>query len=75
MEHYQLHAGDRLLFYTDGIVEARSPEGEPFGLERFIDFIVRREADGLLGAGDTAPAHPVDHALPARPSCRTTRPC
>ncbi|MFC5819316.1 PP2C family protein-serine/threonine phosphatase [Nonomuraea harbinensis] len=47
VEHYQLHAGDRLLFYTDGIVEARSPEGEPFGLERFIDYIVRREADGL----------------------------
>jgi serine phosphatase RsbU (regulator of sigma subunit) len=44
---HQLEPGDRLLFYTDGIVEARSPDGEPFGLDRFTDFIVRREADGL----------------------------
>jgi serine phosphatase RsbU (regulator of sigma subunit) len=44
---YQLEPGDRLVFYTDGIVEARSPEGEPFGPERFADFIIRREADGL----------------------------
>lgn len=45
--HYQLQPGDRLLFYTDGIIEAQSPDGELFGLERFIDFIIRHEADGL----------------------------
>ncbi|MFG1949352.1 PP2C family protein-serine/threonine phosphatase [Nonomuraea sp. NPDC048826] len=45
--HYQLEPGDRLVFYTDGIVEARSPDGEVFGLQRFVDFIVRREADGM----------------------------
>ncbi|SEU30796.1 PP2C family protein-serine/threonine phosphatase [Nonomuraea wenchangensis] len=44
---YQLEPGDRLLFYTDGIVEARSPDGEVFGLERFADFVVRHEADGV----------------------------
>ncbi|MED7923522.1 PP2C family protein-serine/threonine phosphatase [Nonomuraea sp. LP-02] len=44
---YQLEPGDRLLFYTDGVVEARSPDGEVFGLERFADFVVRHEADGV----------------------------
>ncbi|NYE50748.1 serine phosphatase RsbU (regulator of sigma subunit) [Spinactinospora alkalitolerans] len=44
---YQLEPGDRLLFFTDGVTEARSPDGELFGLERFTDFIIRREADGL----------------------------
>ena len=29
-----LGAGDRLLFYTDGITEARSPEGEEYGEDR-----------------------------------------
>ncbi|MET8002713.1 PP2C family protein-serine/threonine phosphatase [Nonomuraea glycinis] len=47
IERYQLHRGDRLLFYTDGIVEAQSPEGEMFGLDRFIEFIVRHEAYGM----------------------------
>ncbi|MEV4315675.1 PP2C family protein-serine/threonine phosphatase [Actinocrispum sp. NPDC049592] len=43
----QLQPGDRLLLYTDGIVEARDPAGRQFGLRRFTDFIIRREADGL----------------------------
>ncbi|WP_219465154.1 PP2C family protein-serine/threonine phosphatase [Nonomuraea rhizosphaerae] len=47
LERYQLERGDRLLFYTDGIIEAQSPCGELFGLERFVDFVVRREADGM----------------------------
>ncbi|WP_235854782.1 PP2C family protein-serine/threonine phosphatase [Nonomuraea aridisoli] len=44
---YQLQPRDRLLLYTDGVIEAQSPDGELFGLERFIDFVVRHEADGL----------------------------
>jgi hypothetical protein len=43
----QLQPNDRMLLYTDGIIEARDPAGHQFGLQRFTDFIIRREADGL----------------------------
>ena len=43
----RLEPGDRLLYYTDGIPEAREPSGELFGMERFADFVIRQEAKGL----------------------------
>ena len=36
-----LEPGDHVLFYTDGLVEARSPEGEFFGEDRLGDLLVR----------------------------------
>lgn len=33
--------------HTDGVTEARDSEGREFGIDRFVDFIVRHEADGL----------------------------
>ncbi|WP_051853154.1 PP2C family protein-serine/threonine phosphatase [Streptomyces aureocirculatus] len=42
-----LEPGDQLLLYTDGIVEARDDQGREFGHDRFVDFIIRRQADGL----------------------------
>ncbi len=41
-----LHPGDRVLFYSDGIVEARSPDGEFFGEERLADFVIQADAEG-----------------------------
>jgi len=42
-----LQPGDQVLFYSDGVVEARSPEGEFFGTERLVDLVVRNLAAGL----------------------------
>ena len=43
----QLQAGDRVLLYTDGVIEARDEEGHEFGARRFADFIIRHESDGF----------------------------
>lgn len=44
-EHLQ--RGDRLLLYTDGVVEARVGDGELFGVERLSDFVIRHVASGV----------------------------
>jgi serine phosphatase RsbU (regulator of sigma subunit) len=40
-----LEPDDHVLFYTDGVVEARSADGEFFGRHRLVDFVVRTLAD------------------------------
>lgn len=42
----QLEPGDRVLFYTDGVVEERLPCGEPFGERRLVEHLVREQAAG-----------------------------
>lgn len=41
----RLQPGDRVLFYTDGVVESRSPDGVTFGVDRLVDLLVRGAAD------------------------------
>ena len=43
----QLQPHDRVLLYTDGVTEARSPAGEFFGVERLVDLLTRNLAAGL----------------------------
>ena len=46
----QLEPGDRVLLYTDGAIEARSPDGEFFGVERLTELVLRHLASGLAAA-------------------------
>ena len=38
---------DRILMFTDGVVEARSPEGAEFGVERLVELVVHHLDDHL----------------------------
>ncbi|WP_214414018.1 PP2C family protein-serine/threonine phosphatase [Sphaerisporangium fuscum] len=42
----RLRPQDRVLFYTDGVIEARSDSGEPFGLDNFTEYLIRATAAG-----------------------------
>lgn len=42
-----LEPGDRVLLYTDGVVEARSPDGEEFGVGMLADLFVRESSSGM----------------------------
>jgi hypothetical protein len=42
-----LEPEDRLLLFTDGVVEARGKTGEFFGAERLVDFVCKALADRL----------------------------
>jgi serine phosphatase RsbU (regulator of sigma subunit) len=43
----QLEPGDRILLHTDGVVEAKDPDGVLFGLDRLVDLAERGAAAGL----------------------------
>ncbi|MEU9377802.1 PP2C family protein-serine/threonine phosphatase [Streptomyces sp. NPDC048255] len=48
--HARLQPGDRVLLYSDGVTEARSPDGGLFGEQRLGDAVIRS-----LAAGNNAP--------------------
>ncbi len=63
-----LAPGDRVLFFTDGVVEERLPGGEQFGGERLRDLIERTTAADLTCAETV---RRLSHALMAARSGRT----
>jgi phosphoserine phosphatase RsbU/P len=44
-----LEPGDRILLFTDGVVEAQDPDGVLFGVDRLVDLAERGAAAGLPG--------------------------
>lgn len=41
-----LQPGDRLVLFSDGVIEARSKDGEFFGIDRLLDLLTREESAG-----------------------------
>lgn len=41
-----LEPGDQVVFFTDGVIEARSPDGAFFGADRLADLVSRASAGG-----------------------------
>jgi sigma-B regulation protein RsbU (phosphoserine phosphatase) len=56
----ELEAGDTLVLYTDGVVDAREPGGERFGEER-----LRVAVDAAAGGSAEDVAAAVDEAVAA----------
>lgn len=48
--HERLEPGDRVVLYSDGVTEARSPEGDFFGDQRLADMLTRNFAARLPAA-------------------------
>ena len=42
----ELEPDDAVLLYTDGVTEARTADGELFGLDRLVDLLEREAASG-----------------------------
>ena len=42
-----LEPGDQVLFFTDGVIEARSADGSFFGVDRLIDMVARTSASAM----------------------------
>lgn len=45
-KHLKLDPGDKIYIFTDGIIEALSPEGEPFGIARLQKFLADHAVHG-----------------------------
>jgi serine phosphatase RsbU (regulator of sigma subunit) len=56
----QLSEGDLLVLYTDGVIEARTPGGEQFGLERLCSIVEEAASERTASIRDRVMAAVVD---------------
>ena len=72
-----LRPGDRLLMFTDGLIEARSPDGEFIDPQPFLHEAALADADtaldGLLAALQRAAGHALDDDLALLLACYDPR--
>jgi len=62
-----LEAGDVLILYTDGVTEAESPSGEPFGEMRLAELVGRWREESAHQVASRAAAE-LDRFAPGEPS-------
>jgi serine phosphatase RsbU (regulator of sigma subunit) len=62
-----LQSDDLLLLYSDGVIDARAPSGEPFGVDRMLDVVRLRLRDPLENILDALFCEISDYS----PDCRT----
>lgn len=75
--HGKLERGDRLLLFTDGLIEARSPAGEFIDPAPFLPAVGQAEfdtaLDGLLGSVTREAGHALDDDLALLLACYDPR--
>ena len=49
VERIQLHPGDIIALFTDGLVEARSAEGDEYGYDRCLAVLLRNRHEDASG--------------------------
>ncbi|MDN0196976.1 PP2C family protein-serine/threonine phosphatase [Streptomyces sp. S.PNR 29] len=69
MSEVQLQRGDRLLCYTDGVIEEHEVGGEPFGEEQLIECVDLMEQ---AGGGVRAAVRRLSHTLKEKRGGRTS---
>jgi serine phosphatase RsbU (regulator of sigma subunit) len=69
----KLGPGDRLLLFTDGVIEARSPTGEFIDPAPFLPEVARADfdsaLDGLLASLQRAAGHRLDDDIALLLAC------
>ncbi len=64
IETIELHSGDRVLLFTDGLTEAMNSKGEEFGMDRILETLNWKEDILLLGEDEMEEEEDLDPNAP-----------